>query len=82
VCLLIVFKSFISGNDVTAPGFTKNPAWPEPPKFVENPTWPDRSYYDEDGPAIVLHCRLTNISYTLLWYKNGQPLDVVKNQYL
>jgi hypothetical protein len=25
---------------------------------------------------------LTNISYTLLWYKNGQPLDVVKNQYL
>ncbi|XP_060571444.1 interleukin-1 receptor accessory protein-like 1-B [Ruditapes philippinarum] len=68
----------VYGYDVTAPGLNR----PEPPKFVENPTWPDRSYYDEDGPAIVLNCRLTNISYTLLWYKNGQPLDVVKNQLL
>ncbi|XP_053386390.1 interleukin-18 receptor accessory protein-like isoform X2 [Mercenaria mercenaria] len=72
VTVLLLFSAiyFVQGFDLP------------PPRFREKPKWPDRSYYDEDGPPIELECKVTNTSHTLSWYKDGQLVDVVKDQLL
>lgn len=52
------------------------------PEFEEEPVWPEQTYYDEDGPTIVLNCKITEVPYTLLWFKDGESLNPSKEQLL
>ncbi|KAK3577183.1 hypothetical protein CHS0354_037522 [Potamilus streckersoni] len=53
------------------------------PEFFPLPDWPDSTFYEEDGPDIVLRCLLSpkTTRFQMKWYRNNMALHSGQNAY-
>lgn len=58
-------------------GIATKAAGLSPPSWLDGePTWPEQAYYDEDGPPVVLDCKVkVTDGVKVIWYKDEELIS-------